>query len=231
MIGDSIIKNFLLYPHIWQHYFTKNIYLNCGISGDSTQHVLWRAKNLTLPSTIKNVFILCGSNNVNKDSPIEIVNGIVSIGLSFIEQYKNIQVFLSGIIPRDSAVSVKRDIIYYINHHIEFFCSNNKGFYYVNPGKQWTNKDNSLKKDLFFKDNLHLIEKGYVKLSESIIKAFQSASNQLAKSKTHEDYNVKMSYHEQFPPLSEEYFRASSDGYSNGSLPLHSSITKNDHFN
>ena len=111
LIGDSIIKNFLLYPHIWQHYFTKNNYLNCGISGDSTQHVLWRAKNLTLPSTIKNIFILCGSNNVNKDSPIEIVNGIVSIGLSFIEQYKNIQVFLSGIIPRDSAVSVKRDII------------------------------------------------------------------------------------------------------------------------
>ena len=143
-------------------YFTNENYVNCGICGNSNHHVLWRAKSLTVSSTVENLFIHSRTNNINKDTPIEIVNGIVSLGLSFIEQYKNIQVFLSGIIPRDSTVSVKRDIIDYINHHIEILCNNNEGFYFFNPGKQCTNKANSLKKDLFFKDNLHMIEKGYV---------------------------------------------------------------------
>ena len=44
LIGDSIIKNLSYYPNIWQHYFTNGNYINCGISGDSTQHILMENK-------------------------------------------------------------------------------------------------------------------------------------------------------------------------------------------
>ena len=35
-----------------------------GIGGDRVQNVPWRAINLSLPSSLKNIVILCGTNNV-----------------------------------------------------------------------------------------------------------------------------------------------------------------------
>jgi len=177
LIGDSIVKNLFLYPKIWKKYFHQE-FMNCGISGDSTQHVLWRATNLNLPSTVKTVFVLVGTNNLISDSPIEIVNGIISIGLHFIKKNPDIQVLLSGILPRDSSTSNKRDIIEYVNYHIKMFCKNNEEFHYVDPGQQWINEDDSLRSDLFFHDKLHLIEKGYEKFSNIILKAIENSTSQ-----------------------------------------------------
>ena len=83
LIGDSIIKKFSLYPMVWQKMFGINRFINCGIGGDSTQHVLWRANQINISQFQKAVVIYCGTNNFQKNSAIEIVNGILSIGLCF----------------------------------------------------------------------------------------------------------------------------------------------------
>ena len=46
------------------------------IHGDKIQNLLWRIKNLKFPSnaSLSCIFILCGTNNVDDNSPEEIVS-------------------------------------------------------------------------------------------------------------------------------------------------------------
>ena len=48
LIGDSIVVGLTRYQNIWKKYFKFPKTVNCGIPGDKTQHVLWRAKNISL---------------------------------------------------------------------------------------------------------------------------------------------------------------------------------------
>ena len=49
LIGDSIVAGLTRYQNIWKKYFKFPKTVNCGIPGDKTQHVLWRAKTLFIP--------------------------------------------------------------------------------------------------------------------------------------------------------------------------------------
>ena len=57
--------------------------LNCGIGGDKVQNVLWWVQNLLISSSLKSTIILCGANNLQQDSPEDIVDGIIEIGHGF----------------------------------------------------------------------------------------------------------------------------------------------------
>ena len=59
LIGDSIVKCLSRYKKVWQKYFEPYETLNFGISGDKTQHVLWRVKNMDLPDSLKFVMVHC----------------------------------------------------------------------------------------------------------------------------------------------------------------------------
>ena len=53
--------------------------LNFGIGGDRTQNVLWRVENGEIPSNLQICVIHCGTNNIDRDSPLNVTDGIVSI--------------------------------------------------------------------------------------------------------------------------------------------------------
>ena len=63
-IGDSIAYGFKHYPHTWDKYYG-NLALNCGIAGGEVENTIWRAENLTLPSGIEYVVIICGTKNID----------------------------------------------------------------------------------------------------------------------------------------------------------------------
>ena len=71
LIEDSLISNITRYEDVWSDYFSKHNMLNFGIPGDKIQNLLWRIKNLEFPlnSTLSCIFILCGTNNVDRNSP------------------------------------------------------------------------------------------------------------------------------------------------------------------
>ena len=69
LIGDSIVASLSRYQTVWKKYFKLYKALNCGISGDRTQHVLWRAEGLSVPPSLKYVVIHCGTNNLNHNEP------------------------------------------------------------------------------------------------------------------------------------------------------------------
>ena len=121
--------------------------------------MLWRAQNLNISDNIDCIVLCCGTNNLNKNSPIEIVNGIVAIGNYFFGNNPNISIIIFGLLPRDLATSSNRSTIEYVNYHLKNICDSKKCFSFIDPGKNWTEPNDDLKMDLFFRDNIHLIEK------------------------------------------------------------------------
>jgi len=148
LIGDSIIKNLKYYQNIWHHHFGKD-YINCGIGGDQIQNVFWRVEDYALPTSINCAILLFGTNNLHKDIPIDIVNGIVSIGKKIKERYDHISVFISGILPRDSPSSNARNKIEYVNYHLKKCCEDT-GIFYIDISEDWTTKTGELRRELFF---------------------------------------------------------------------------------
>ena len=69
LIGDSIVAGLSRYKTVWNKYFKPYKALNCGIHVDRTQHVLWRADDLSVPPPVKYVVVHCGTNNLDHDEP------------------------------------------------------------------------------------------------------------------------------------------------------------------
>ena len=96
IVGDSLVSNLSRYPEIWRKYFINHGALNFGIAGDKAQNVLWRVNNLYFSSdlNLKYVFILCGTNNIDHNSPQSIASTIVSTGLAFQKKSHKFQVVI-----------------------------------------------------------------------------------------------------------------------------------------
>ena len=86
--------------------------------------MLWRAMNLSIPPSVKNVAILWGTNNTFKDSPTDVADCIVNIGSCLHEEASNINVFICGLIPRDDSCFLNRVLIKDINRILEYLCLN-----------------------------------------------------------------------------------------------------------
>ena len=84
IIGDSIVAGLRRYTNIWNNLFGDR-FINLGISGDRVENVLWRARGIPFLLSLKSVVILCGTNNINKDSPDDIAQGLIAIGSVFEE--------------------------------------------------------------------------------------------------------------------------------------------------
>ena len=103
---DSLMAGLLCYYKIWNNFFKPIDTLNCGIGGDNVQNVLWLVQNLLTYSSLKNATILCGSNNLQQDSPEDIVDGIIEIGHCFKKRHHHINIFICRLLPRDECTSI-----------------------------------------------------------------------------------------------------------------------------
>ena len=159
------------YANIWRIFFKTFHTLNYGIGGDRTQHVLWRAENATLPNSLKYVVIHCGTNNIDRDQPRDIANGVISIGLKLQEKCRGLEVIVTGLLPRDSEWSQRRKKNNLINYYLEKLCCDRfEDFYFMKQDDDWTDEDGKLNKKLYYADQLHLVEAGNRKFACSILK-------------------------------------------------------------
>ena len=79
LIGDSLVNGLARYHRVWSKYFEPLRALNFGVGSDRTQHVLWRIENGEIPLNLQVAFVHCGTNNLDRDNPAEIRDGIASI--------------------------------------------------------------------------------------------------------------------------------------------------------
>ena len=168
-------KGLSRYKEVLQKYFEHYETLNFGISGDKTQRVLWRVTNMDLPDSLKFVIVHCGTNNVGKDGPVDIVNALFLIATHIQKRKPGIKRFVSGLLPRDRFPSKTRNIIDLINKELDLHCRNKniQNIHFLSPGFMWTNQNGSLNASLYYTDFIHLSWKGIEKLSKLIIETIK----------------------------------------------------------
>ena len=94
LLGDSIVKDLNRYKGTWYKYFSNSF--NFGISGDHAENVLWRALHLPEMSYLKNVIVLCGTNNICTDFPYDMAQCLIDIGVCFQNRSSKIKIFLGS---------------------------------------------------------------------------------------------------------------------------------------
>ena len=168
LIGDSIVVGLTRYQNICKKYFQFPKTVNCVIPGDKTQHVLWRAKNLFIPPSVKFIVIHCETNNLDYNDPIDIAKGILNIGKSLLEKAPKSNIILTGILPRDKHKSKRRNKLCEVNSYLKSSCKTKKNMLYMNQGSGWILNSHMLDKSLYYKDHLLLIANGNAKFASKI---------------------------------------------------------------
>ena len=178
LIGDSLVKGLARYHRVWSKYFKPLRALNFGVGGDRTQNVLWRIENGEIPLNLQVAFVHCGTNNLDRDNPDEIRDGIASIVYTIQERKPNANFIVSGLLPRDQETSFRRDKIKLVNQKLRKWCQSGKvrNVHYLKPDKDWTEPDGRLVERCYFTDFLHLVEEGYDKFAKSIYEAIEKGN-------------------------------------------------------
>lgn len=123
-IGDSITHGWESKgAKVWAENFASGPYraLNCGISGDRTEHVLWRLDHGQLDGTSpKAVVLMIGTNNTGhrdrwQESPTDTILGIQSILGRLKDRFPQAKVVLHPIFPRGATTNhpmrVRNDLV------------------------------------------------------------------------------------------------------------------------
>lgn len=113
-IGDSITQGWLgKGKDVWNANFAPRNALDFGISGDQTQHVLWRMENYPIGRLHPKVaVILIGTNN-QANSPAEIAAGVSAVITKTQTMFPGIRIILNSIMPnlRDNERMMAADAI------------------------------------------------------------------------------------------------------------------------
>ncbi len=137
-VGDSITHAFAGEPDTgdnfhnrgkdtWDLYFGEDKPLNLGISGDRTQHVLWRLDNGEMGKCKPKVaVVMIGTNNVNSNTPDEIAAGVEAVCEKVQTLSPTTKVLLLGIFPRDKPDSASRKSIAEINKQLASWSPTHK---------------------------------------------------------------------------------------------------------
>lgn len=167
-LGDSITHYFENEGKaVWKKYWEPLKAANFGVSGDRTEHVLWRFEQAQLDGIkAKVAVVMIGTNNSNKNkdgtdtySTSEILEGITAIVNEIRRRQPDTKILLLGIFPRSKAFSEQRGRLLQINQALAKL-DDGKHIFYLDFGSQLIEKDGSISKDIM-PDALHLSEAGY----------------------------------------------------------------------
>jgi lysophospholipase L1-like esterase len=174
-IGDSITdgwrggKQNAIYKERWAKYNPYNI----GISGDETQHVLWRIENGELDGLTPNpkvAVMMIGTNNIgnaNQMSAADTAKGIECLVKAIQEKLPDTRLLLLGVFPRgDKAPEVNAKVAE-INAQIAKLDDGGKHVKFMDIGGKFLDADGKLPREVM-PDLLHPNDKGYAIWADAI---------------------------------------------------------------
>jgi lysophospholipase L1-like esterase len=169
-IGDSITQGWEGEgKDTWTRFYAPRNAVNLGISGDRTQHVLWRLENGNIDSIKpKAAVVMIGTNNSNGDdnTPGQIADGITAIVQKLRDALPDTKVLLLAIFPRSENFSAQRGKILQANQVLQKLADN-KHVFFVDFGHRFLNSDGLIPAALM-PDYLHLSRRGYELWAESL---------------------------------------------------------------
>jgi lysophospholipase L1-like esterase len=160
-IGDSITEGMNGVHDLMDHYWGSYRPANFGISGDTTEHLLWRMQNGEFKGLKPSVtVVLIGTNNLARDTDDEVVAGVKADIDELRRQLPSTKVLLLAILPRgdESARSI-RIRIGAINERLSKLADN-KHVFYTDISSKLLSTDGTVSRDIM-PDYLHPSRKGY----------------------------------------------------------------------
>ncbi len=173
-LGDSITEHWTTEGpkggrKVWERHFVPLKAANFGISGDRTQHVLWRLNQGEVSGLRPAVVvIMLGTNNTGwerdkatpRNTVPEVIEGIHAVVASVREKLPDSKILLLGIFPRGATSSdPQRQQIETINASISSL-QDGKHIHFLDIGKHFLAEDGTLSREIM-PDFLHPGEAGY----------------------------------------------------------------------
>jgi len=172
-MGDSI-TDFWRNPNgpfagkpVFDKYFGEMKVANFGISGDTTQGVLYRLQNGEGQGfTPKAVMLMIGTNNTGRNSAAEIAEGMGAIVLEMKKDLPNVKILLLAVFPRQAPDNPARKTIADINKIISKL-DDGKQVFYLDIGGKFLDEGGNIPRDVM-SDALHPSAKGYEIWAEAV---------------------------------------------------------------
>jgi lysophospholipase L1-like esterase len=158
-IGDSIIDYFD--KAIWEQDFAPLHAVNFGISGNTTENVLWRLQHGELEGYHAKLFvIMIGTNNARANRPPEVAEAITAITDLILATQPQARILLLGIFPKGAKPNAQRSNNDQVNARIAKLDDGRK-IIYRDLGPCFLEADHAtLRADLFV-DTTHPNAAGY----------------------------------------------------------------------
>jgi beta-glucosidase len=168
-IGDSITQGWEgPGKQVWDEFYGKRNAVNLGISGDRTQHVLWRLDHGNIDGiSPKLAVVMIGTNNSGSNTSEQIAEGVKAIVEKLKDKLPKTKILVLGIFPRGAdGGDPRRKVNEGANERIARLADGQQ-VHYLDIGKNFLATDGTLSKEVM-PDLLHLNEKSYRIWAQSI---------------------------------------------------------------
>lgn len=154
-------------PEGWTQAFDDRVVANLGFGWDRTENVLWRIENGELDGIKpKTIILAIGTNNLDFDTPEEILAGIDTVCRKIHEKVPDTRIVLLGILPRKDQAKLKADLDT-VNHLLQIRLHPRPYIDVLDLGNKFRNADGSFNAKLFT-EGLHPNPAGYAILAENL---------------------------------------------------------------
>ena len=162
-IGDSITQGWEVRgSNVWHEYYGHRKVINFGVSGDRTQHVLWRFNQGQLNDIkAKVAVVMIGTNNSGKgrNTADEILAGVQAIVEQIRVRQPDTKIILLGIFPRGPGFNDQRGALLQVNQALARL-DDGTNIFYQDLGAKFIENDGTISKKIM-PDYLHPNEAGY----------------------------------------------------------------------
>ena len=162
-IGDSITQQWENNGrNVWQKFYGNRKALNFGVSGDRTQHVLWRFENGQLDGIKpKAAVVMIGTNNSSRDDNTtrDILEGVQAIVAGLRERLPETRILLVAIFPRSQSFTSQRGKLAQVNQALAKL-DDGRMIRVLDISQQLIETNGEISREIM-PDFLHLSERGY----------------------------------------------------------------------
>ena len=166
-IGDSIVQRYEgVGKPVWDHYYAPRNALNLGISGDRTQHVIWRLDHGNIDGlNPKLAIVMIGQNNGGHNTAPEIAEGVTDVVKKIRNKLPNTKLLLLGIFQRREKPTPERAVLAEANQIISKLADSSISYMDINS--VYVRPDGTIQSSLM-PDFEHPSELGFKRWAQAI---------------------------------------------------------------
>jgi lysophospholipase L1-like esterase len=175
-VGDSITQGWEEDGKAaWERHFTGFTTMNLGVSGDRTEHVLWRLQEAPLTKAQpKVVVLLIGTNNLGHGSSTaaQTLDGVLAVLRLLRAQAPQAMLLVCETFPRGERINAMRGDILQVNQAVRGQLDAKSKALAI--GDRWVQKDGTIAK-ADMPDFLHLSARAYDQWAQALLPEIRAA--------------------------------------------------------